>query len=293
MSPTDLIRVNRQDLLVAAYDRCVLASSGPSLYGLSWYLDCVCDAWYVLINREYTAVMPVPVRQKLGLSYVYLPPMVQQLGVFGESHLDVRPFYQKMLYRHLHVDYVYRPPNVFHLATERQNLVISFDRSLDDLMNGYNSNRKRDLKKSEQHKLSFELVQEVGRQRTIINKCTSDKNEIERLVKLLTVPKTNGAMHLAVVAKDQTPIFFVVFGDDGKRIYYLWPQALDDVAMNTGAATYAITELIKRYHHTHAYFDFEGSMIDGVRKFYSSFGPQQESYFHFRKKLFHFLKHAR
>ena len=49
----------------------------------SWYLDMVSPDWKAIIVGNYDFVLPLPVRKKGMINYVYPSDFTQQMGVFG------------------------------------------------------------------------------------------------------------------------------------------------------------------------------------------------------------------
>ena len=77
--------LTRKELDITKYDHCIAKACNTRIYAHSWFLDIVCDDWDVLIIENYKAVMPLPKRKKIGINYIYLPPWVQQLGIFSKD----------------------------------------------------------------------------------------------------------------------------------------------------------------------------------------------------------------
>jgi len=80
--------VKREDLEVTKYNDCIENSIQSRIYAFSWYLDIVADNWDVLVEDDYTAVMPVPWKQKYFIKYVTQPFFCQQLGVFATHKIS-------------------------------------------------------------------------------------------------------------------------------------------------------------------------------------------------------------
>ena len=70
------------------WDALIEAAPNGMIYALTWYLDSVAPGWEALVKEEagrYVAVMPLPVRRKLGIRYLQQPLLTQQLGLFYAS----------------------------------------------------------------------------------------------------------------------------------------------------------------------------------------------------------------
>jgi hypothetical protein len=67
------------------WDALIEVAPNGMIYALTWYLDSVAPGWEALVKEEagrYVAVLPLPVRRKLGIKYLQQPLLTQQLGLF-------------------------------------------------------------------------------------------------------------------------------------------------------------------------------------------------------------------
>ena len=286
--------IKRGDLDVAAYDRCVRYALHSKIYAQSWYLDAISDSWYVLMTGDYEAVMPVPVRRKWGISYVYQPPLTQQLGVFSENSMDFLPFYKEVLSRHIHIDYTVHGAQTPPFSKAKPNYILNLS-TYENFRTGLSKNRKRDLEKASQQKLTFRYIKEWDSIHNLLheNPRTFNNPSIAQIEDLFSCDKNFGHMEFVAVFKEEKCLQALLFGRDHHRLYYLYPVVLDKSARTTGASTYIINELIKQSINEIQTIDFEGSYIPGVQHFYKSFGAELESYHHIHKSFFTFFKHAR
>jgi hypothetical protein len=60
-----------------------------------WHLDRTAVVWDALVWGDYEFVMPLPVRKKWGIQYVYQPLFCQQLGIFPKPSNWLRNFFMK------------------------------------------------------------------------------------------------------------------------------------------------------------------------------------------------------
>ena len=259
--------VSRQNLDVDAYNQCVRTAPSACIYALSWYLDATAEKWYALVLGAYEAVMPIPIRRKWGISYVYQPFMIQQLGVFPSGVHDSK-FFQNMLSRHIHVDYTFHSSDYAPSSIAQVNLTLQLNKSLEDITDLFSSNRKRDLKKASKQELhlsnltSWEEIQQVI-SGNLVGPYHNASDIVHRLVDSALSP--DHIKSVAVYYQKQC-IFFLLYGLSGQRIYYLLPLAINPLAKEMGVATWVVVQLIKQYQSKYSIFDFEGSQVPGVRK---------------------------
>ncbi|NJN50342.1 MAG: hypothetical protein HC798_04365 [Polaribacter sp.] len=82
------------------YDDCITKSLQSNIYAFSWYLDIVADNWDVLVLNNYEAVMPLPIRKKWGINYVYQPFWILELGIFSVNKtIDYQSFIDEITKR--------------------------------------------------------------------------------------------------------------------------------------------------------------------------------------------------
>ena len=67
------------------WDKCIIGSVNGNFYAKSWYLDIVSPNWKALIQDDYKAVFPLPIKKRLGISYISQPLFTQQLGIFSSE----------------------------------------------------------------------------------------------------------------------------------------------------------------------------------------------------------------
>ena len=131
-------------------------------YAYSWYLDVVCPMWEALATEDYAYVMPLPLKKKWGISYLIHPIWVQQLGVFSAQEVTTEifeSFRRRIPYlvydfniNYLNIDCVL---SSFYAKT---NLIIPYNKDIDAICKGYNSNTKRNIAKAQKAGLTIREV---------------------------------------------------------------------------------------------------------------------------------------
>jgi hypothetical protein len=77
--------ISHDDINLQKWDECVNNAFNGLVYGLSWWLDAVCEGWDALVQDDYEAVMPLTQGRKLGIDYLYQPYLTQQTGIFARE----------------------------------------------------------------------------------------------------------------------------------------------------------------------------------------------------------------
>ncbi len=276
----------------AKWDSCIQSSKQAIIYAESWYLDAVSDNWSALIIQEqgeYMAVLPLPWKRKFGIKYVYQPFFTQQLGFFSESYLlsEVREeLFANLTKKFKYLSYCLNENNEplkVDGIVNRINCTLSLHSSYDEIIKSYNSNRKRDLKKAIKNNL---IVQESYDINSLIKLFIQNKGEevselkeldYRRLETIYKQAKAHKAAQVLEIKKADHIIGGGFFLKHRSRIIYLF-GAVNNEGKKLGAMTLLMDQLIRKNASRNITFDFEGSDIPALRKFYSSFGARENAY---------------
>ncbi|HEY0261928.1 MAG TPA: hypothetical protein VGB95_02805 [Chitinophagales bacterium] len=254
-------------------------------YAYSWYLDAVASKWNAFVLNDYEAIMPHPVAKKYGISYVYQPPMCQQLGVFAleKDGMIFEEFYAKLNRRYL----VYHIcQNAFFTSKmqllHRTNFELNLNRSLQEILERYNTNTKRNIAKAEKQKLQFSEKISIEEYLKFAEKHSNfPVSQIEKLARVLN---ECSLLFLCVVHDEQNEINAAnLCIKTANRIIHLVPVTAKNGRKN-GAMHFLLHNIIRAFSEQDFVLDFEGSMIEGIAQFYRSFGA--EEMFFYEKKRF-------
>lgn len=273
------------------YDHCVANSQSGRIYAYSWYLDCTCERWDLLIEGDYDFVMPLPLRVKYGILYIYMPSWVQQLGVFSNDLIDenrINSFVKAIPQKIRWIDYQFNANNKLPglTAVLKRNYLLSLHQSFEEIQKHYNTNRKRISKNC----FKDYVIEKKGSAEVFLTHYRRLNKSYpvleESIDKLNCLCQTrNGKVNIWNVFKDGIFIAGLIWLKDKQRITYLVPLA-DNEAKKLHIPTYLINELIKDNQNQEFLLDFEGSMVSGVEKFYQSFGAKPEHYSYYKKRIF-------
>ncbi len=283
-----------KDLDIVKYNECITESSNGLLYAHNWYLDCVAKNWDVLVLNDFEAVMPLPIRKKYGISYIFVPPWTQQLGVFSKKKVDqdvMLEFLQAIPKKYKLIDILMNTGTIFQskYSSIRDNYTLQIDKPHEALYKSFSKGRKSSIKQAEKNNL---VIREVSSLEALLrlfktnkdseyNRSDADLKVLKELVlKGISIQKISV---LEVVTQKNKLLGGAIFLIDFKRITYLF-SALNSEGREKQAMSLVIDFMIKKYAQQAVIFDFEGSMVNEIASFYRSFGAQLELYYHFRKK---------
>ncbi|MGI9532585.1 hypothetical protein [Lutimonas sp.] len=273
------------------YDRCINNSIGHRIYATSWYLDCTCDRWDLIVKGDYEVVMPLPNRKKYGIPYVYMPAWIQQLGLFSSEEIteDLIDSFIATIPRKIQwIDYQFNSMNKFsgNNISFRKNYLLPMDEAFEAIIQKSNKNRKRIFKKGfGDCVLDKQGDSEVflTHYKTMQKSFSLSNTAIDNLRNLCE--SKNRHVQVWNVFKEGAFVGGLIWLKDMHRITYLVPFA-DELGKKMDIPSYIIYELIQEFQQQKLVLDFEGSMLPGVEKFYQSFGAEPEVYSYFRKRPF-------
>jgi len=288
MSKPDIRYVKNKDIDYLLWDQCVENSSSQLLYAHSWYLDMVAPNWDALIYGNYEFVIPLPVKQKLGISFLLQPIFAQQQGIFPEPDLIT----QNLLLAHLRDRFKYITINLHAAHSEpfpegfnveaKKNCILKLSAPYEELKSNYSKHTKRNIKKAEDQQVF--IVKGIQSKDYLDLKFSSDTSKstqalrqtLKRLIEYGT-GKGNGIIYAAYTKENNLcAAAYFLFGK--KRVTYL-----NAVSNEEGKNVNAMHKIVDQFIRDHANFpltlDFEGSAIPGVARFYEGFGAENEFYF--------------
>lgn len=291
------------------WDAFVAASPQGSVYADYGWASAVASGWKAIIlekGGDWRAVLPFLPKKKYGIQYILQPPFCQTWGPilkpleesstytkFSLQHKLLTQLAEAMpkvgLYHmHCHPSIRYLLP--FHSAgfeiqtryTHRLQL-----HSTSTLIEALSPQGRRKLRKSEKasHHLSsgqidtfLALVKENNAQGTdVLGGIKSGEKLLRSLAALPGV-----SVHLCST-KEGEPLAAGIFAHDAHTTYYIGgairPGKPDDGAMYA-LMVYAMQEAKRRGCQQ---FDFEGSMIPGIARFFRQFGATPTAYFSLHK----------
>ena len=273
------------------WDNCINKSFNGNVYALSWYLDIVHPEWDALVENDYERVMPLTYSKKFGISYMFHPFFVQQLGVFSTSQLsknDVDRFIKAIPQKYRLVRYKLNSYNKVDYESDfiakHRNVELDLIYDYQYLYNNYNNNTKRNLAKAENAGLS--ITRDINPE-VIINLFRNNKGknvkhwkdkEYERLLELINVATSQErCFTLGINDLNNNTIAGAVFTYSHDRIIFLF-SGCDENHKDKHALTMLLDDVIREFSETQYTFDFEGSDNDGLARFYKGFGGTEVFY---------------
>ncbi len=297
--------VKNSDIDTDKWDDCIRHSFNGIVYAYAWYLDIVHENWDALIEDDYERVMPLPVSRKFGISYIFQPFFVQQLGVFSKRILTpeiVQTFIKTIPLKFKLVDINLNSFNSvdrkLYDASPNKNFVLDLINTYQVLSKKYANNTQRNLKKSLQSNLS--LVKGI-KPESLIQLFKDNKgktlgkwreNEYMRLNRLMymAIYKGRGIVY-GVFSEHNQICAGAFFLKSHNRLIFLF-SATNQLAKETAAMTYLIDSVIREFSPGKLVLDFEGSNDKNLARFYSGFGAKEVEYLRLRRNSLNSIVHS-
>ncbi len=259
-------------------------------YAYSWYLDVVCPHWEALATEDYAFVMPLPLKKKWGISYLIHPIWVQQLGVFSAHEVTTEIFSAfrrsiPYLMYDFNVNYLNREC-VSNFSLVKTNLIVPHNKGIDTIRKSYNSNTKRNISKAQKAGLTIREV----KIEEFVSLWKSENTTMRWDLHSTIQPLVEAAFSQFSILNSQfQPRLFGVYKDDKliaalfgmqtrERFIYLIP--VSNQAGKEHSAMFLLVDYILENIccQQGLVFDCEGSMIEGVARFYRGFGAVEQPY---------------
>jgi ribulose bisphosphate carboxylase small subunit len=274
------------------WDQCVSTAPNGLIYGMSWYLDRVCLSWDALVMGNYDAVMPLPWKKKFGLKYMYQPWFAQQLGIFAldpaviktDDFVEAIP--RNFRRREISFNFMNRFESIKTL--QRYNYVLSLSSDHQTLLRAFSENTIRNIKKAT--KQGYAITREIGAEEFMnlmwseIGYLLNEKHRfiIKNLIEFLVQNNYAGPVGIKNNKNELLgAVFFVRFQS---RLIYLF-SASNQKGKENRVMFQIVDEIIRENCGKPLLLDFEGSMIDGIARFYKGFGSNKEIYHCINKKM--------
>ncbi len=284
---------------------------GLPLFHQPWWLDAVCgpDCWGVAVResgKQLQAAMPYRIENRIGMTFLTMPPLTQFLGPWlapSEGKLTRRMAREKELLGEL-IDQLPR----FHYYNQNFSSDIGnwlpfywrgFQQStyysyvLDDLADtdalwaGLQENIRREIRKARK-RVSVRDDGSLDELHVLIDATYRRQHlaapvpgaVLQRLwnacrdhqcARIVLAEGGAGELHAgALVVWDAESAFYLIGGGDPRY-------------RTSGAASLVLWEAIRAVSEQTRRFDFEGSMVESIERFFRAFGARRRAYFNVRK----------
>jgi hypothetical protein len=288
------------------WDSAILRSPHPLVYGLSEYLNAVCESqWDALIYKDYEAVFPLPFKKKFGIKYLVQPVFCQQLGAFGSNvNVSTNDFLSAIPKRFLRVrlqlnpyfdqtneveSVQTKPAGIIASSgklTTKTNMTIQLSQPLD-----YNKDCKKNLHRLAELPIEYKInAISIRDAIDTYRKAWGKQNpELGDEHYQLFANACSEKLSFTVTAHHQKEgtllgaAIFLITPENTKRSLHYVCAGPTEAGKSIGVMHGIIDFILNRYKGENMLFDFEGSSIASVASFYKKFGANEEPFFCFNR----------
>ena len=255
------------------------------IYAYSWYLDIVCPFWDALVSDDYSFIMPLPAKNKYGINYLLQPVFMQQGGIFSPEEISekkisdfISAIPSKFKYIHLSMNVNIKAENKLF---KRRGITMHLDlnRSYREIHSDYNSNTKRNLKQANDCGLIYTFCNDslcfvdLIKQTKLNSEQILKPNHYLMIKKLIDETLKRDKGELVSVANSSKILSMAFFLKTHSGIINLLNISTPD-ALESKAMFFLFDNYFQFKANNPIIFDFEGSSIPGVARFYKGFGAE-------------------
>lgn len=291
--------VRNADIDIQKWDMTMHLDPQALIYGLSWYLDIVANGWDALVYDDYTSVMPVtPVLFRRVIPAVTRPYGTQQLGIFSKENVSaelVNRFIHSIPTRYIFKNLYLNARNPIekiksgHLNPKTNLLIRLSNAKPEKIRAHYSKNTQRNLAKAEKHRLDFfyndspDVLLRLFQAHKGKELSHLTEKHYAAIRQIMYVALHRNAGYLVTLYDEYNTAVAGIFLLEYRGRVILFFSATSDYGKQTHALTLLIDHILTQKAGLADIFDFEGSDIPGLRRFYEGFGAHEEIYYNWRK----------
>lgn len=282
----------RSEIDDALWNQTIAQTPHSLPYAYTWYLDAVSESWSAVVADNYDAVLPLPYFSKLGIKYLYQPYFCQQLGLFfreqwnqqyADEMIQIALKKFPLVHYQLHTGCIGLKEKL--KLSERKNLLLSLSPPYDRLKKQFSENHLRNVSKAAKASLVFVpdnpatdferfYLTHVDRAKEKF----SPKHE-QHFKKLCSTLSINSITQFAAVKNDAGEWLAAVLLIHQPHRKIALINCSNTEGKKKGASHFLFSQLLAQFAAQKAVFDFEGSSIASIARFYEGFGAQPETYY--------------
>lgn len=279
--------VPHHDIDKAKWDVCVNNAPNGLIYAYSFYLDCMAKHWDALVMNDYEAIMPLTWNKKWGISYLYQPPFMQQLGIFSDQPLPaaiIQDFLSNV-HRHFRFAEIFLNfSNKYVRFIVKNNFILPLQESYVALSGRFSPGAIKSIQRSERWPLQYSVTDNFQKVIELCHRQYGDRiqhiqeKDYANFGRLCAYAQVNNLLLARQVTDEKGLLATALMFKDKRRIYLLMSVTLQE-GRSKEANYFLISNIIREYSSQDIIFDFEGSDIPGIASFYEKFGPVNQPYY--------------
>ncbi|MBR4135174.1 MAG: GNAT family N-acetyltransferase [Bacteroidales bacterium] len=280
--------VKHEDIDQEKWNQAVKNARFSTLFAQYKVLDALTcpDTWHALIEDDYLTVMPLPERSKLGISYLYTPFFMPQMGIFSPKHLtsvDTHAFLDSIPKKYVQADLILNRDNDSADATAKLvSHALDLQKPYQSLRAQFSQNTVRNIRDAERQDTvitfgepiieeTIRLFRENRGQDVAVH---FQGRDYERLVSVARLLDDAGALRsVSTRTAEGVLIAGALFVLDGDRLWF-WFSGRDNRYASHKPLFILMDAVIRQFSEQPLTLDFNGSVNPNVARMYQSFGGE-------------------
>ncbi len=276
-----IIKYNKIDF--DQYSRFLEKAIQNTDYADHQFLDIVSNRkWFLLVYGNYEAIMPVSYVRKYGYTFVLMPKLCQQLGVFSEKDDPKvnQKFYDFLDQNFLVAIYAFNGDNQFSQHVQRKTSYLIRKNDYSTVKKNYSGHRRRNVRMIGDWVGNIKVKndwQEIDKSFFVKNiKGTSKDADNLQYLHIFEKLLENKIGHLRILQfKNSVQSFVYLYEGKNRRYLSLFINRIPQI--NPNFPSIMIDHCLQEFINDKD-FDFMGSEIENVAKFNERFGSFSYKY---------------
>lgn len=274
------------------WNTCIKNASYPTIFADYDYLTLASPQWCALMEGDYETVMPLPVKSKFKIKYIYTPFFFTRLGIFSSSSIHeetVNAFIKAIPTLYKHVDILLNPSNFIaqnSLFLKNQiSHALDLNRPYSAIQAAYSTNTKRNIASAQKENLNIcedvdpeQIVQFFKSGKGKSAEVHYQNQDYKLLLQLVSLAKERNQLDISGVKDGKGNLLAgAFFLKDYHRIWF-WFSGRNMQFPDQKSMFMIIDDYLKKNENQNKVFDFNGSMNENIARFYRGFGGEKYHY---------------
>lgn len=293
--------LKRAEIDISKWSNCVNSCIGEaSVFAQHWFLDKHCKHWDAIVVGDYQAVLPLPIRRKFGIEYVYPPFFASRLGFFGEklSQKETDEALDLVTKKFKWADLIFHSPIDYKKGKllPHRTYLLDLHENYETIRKNYHESHRRNCKKGQAENLEIvfdatpkeiiDLFRNNRGKEDSVGYKTSDYEDLLRIISLLQEKK---AVEIVGVRNGDGVLcagaFFPFWGE---KYHFLFSGRIAD--KQSRSLYFLMDNFIARHAEEAMFLDFNGSDNPHIARFYAGFGAKESTFTQLIMNQLHFVQ---
>ena len=280
--------VKHEDIDRDKWDQAIKNAWFSSVFAQYEMLDALTcpDTWHALVEDDYLGVMPLPVRSKFGIPYIYTPFFMPQMGIFSSKTIhdeDTRAYLSAIPKKYVQADLILnRQDEILDANVQLVSHELNLQKPYPNLRAQYSQNTVRNIRDAEGQgtvitfgesviEETVRLFRENRGQEAAVHFQDADYGRLLSVAQALD--NARALRTVSAHTSEGTLIAGALFVMDGSRLWF-WFSGRDNQYASHKPIFLLMDAVIRQFSEQALTLDFNGSSNPNVARMYRSFGGE-------------------